>query len=123
TPPTGGGLPSPPLGRRENRAGAKGRGRMEMAGAGQRSDGCGTVYEGVVRGLGGSGGGARDRGASGLTRPPLRTASARLVLPLILLPGVLVVLRLTTGGMALVTQTEPDYSPRLGANIARNVVL
>jgi hypothetical protein len=27
------------------------------------------------------------------------------------------------GGMALVTQIEPDYSPRLGANIARNVVL
>lgn len=54
---------------------------------------------------------------------PSRTATARLVLPLILLPAVFVVLRLTTGGMALVTQIEPDYSPRLGANIARNVVL
>jgi hypothetical protein len=54
---------------------------------------------------------------------PSRTATARLVLPLILLPAVFVVLRLTTGGMALVTEIEPAYSPRLGANIARNVVL
>jgi hypothetical protein len=54
---------------------------------------------------------------------PSRTATARLVLPLLLLPAVFVVLRYTTGGMALVTEIEPAYSPRLGANVARNVVL
>ena len=52
-----------------------------------------------------------------------RTATALLVLPLLLLPAVFVVLRFTTGGMALVTDIEPAYSPRLGANIARNVIL
>jgi hypothetical protein len=52
-----------------------------------------------------------------------RTATARLVLPLLVVPAVFVVLRFTTGGLRLVTEIEPAYSPRLGANIARNVVL
>jgi hypothetical protein len=51
-----------------------------------------------------------------------RTATARLVLPLLLLPAVFVVLRFTTGGLTLVPE-DPAYTPRLGANIVRNVVL
>ncbi len=87
------------------------------------SDGCRTLHQGAVRRLGGRWR-LRWRSACHLAwrLRSSRTATARLVLPLLVVPAVFVVLRYTTGGLALVTE-EPAYSPRLGANIARNVVL